>query len=344
VYRAVFDLADFALSAGCAAYLFLLLGGNGSVAAGFGAAFAAGIAYKVVNVGLLCFAMSLEEGVSFARIWRERFSWAAPHYLVFGPLAYATALAHDRMGLLGLATFAVPPVLLSLSMRQYVDRTRASVDEVRRVNAELEASNARVHRTYLATIAALSRSIEAKDDYSGEHVERVRLLSVALARRLGYTGDDLDAIEVGALLHDVGKIGVPERILNKPAPLSEREWQEMRRHPITSDYILSGIELHPFIRQIVRSSHERIDGTGYPDGLRADEIPLPARIVLVADAFDAIASDRPYRRARPIPEVIDELRANVGTQFCPLVVAALVRICREEPELLGEVGRLTVVA
>jgi diguanylate cyclase (GGDEF)-like protein len=335
LYRAVFDLADFALSAGCAAYLFLLLGGNSSVAAGFGAAFAAGIAYKGVNVGLLCLAMSLEEGVPFSRVWQERFRWAAPHYVTFGPLAYATALAYDRMGLLGLATFAVPPVLLTLSMRQYVDRTRASVDEVRRVNVELEASNARVHRTYLATIAALSRSIEAKDDYSGEHVERVRLLSVALARRLGYSGEDLDAIEVGALLHDVGKIGVAERILNKPGPLTEPEWQEMRRHPITSDDILSGIDLHPFIRQIVRSSHERIDGTGYPDGLCADEIPLPARIVLVADAFDAIASDRPYRRARLIPDVIEELRANVGTQFCPIVVGALEQIWFEQPETLG---------
>jgi diguanylate cyclase (GGDEF)-like protein len=334
-YRAVFDLADFALSAACAGYVYRLLDAGSSVGAGFAAASAAGIVYKAVNVGLLCFAMSLEEGVPVAEVWRERFRWAAPHYLTFGPLAYAIALAYDRMGLLGLATFAVPPVLLTFSMRQYLDRTRASVEEVRRINDELGASNERVQRTYLATIAALSRAIEAKDDYSGCHVERVRALSVTLGGMLGYAGGDLDAIEVGALLHDIGKIGVPERILNKPAPLSEEEWEEMKRHPVTSDYILSGIELHPFVRQIVRSNHERIDGKGYPDGLRGDEIPLPARIVLVADAFDAIVSDRPYRPARPAAEAIEELRAHAGTQFCPTVVAALEQIWHEQPETLA---------
>src|SRR5262249_56433041 len=113
-------------------------------------------------------------------------------------------------------------------------------------------------------------------------VQRAPCLSAPPARRLGFTGEDLDAIEVGALLHDIGKIGVPERILNKPAPLSEDEWDEMKQHPVTSDYILSGIELHPFVRQIVRSSHERIDGLGYPDGLRGEELPLPARIAFVA--------------------------------------------------------------
>jgi diguanylate cyclase (GGDEF)-like protein len=343
-YRAVFDLADFALSAACAAYVFRLLDSGSSVAVGFAAAFAAGIVYKAVNVGLLCFAMSLEEGVPMAGIWRERFRWAALHYLTFGPLAYAIALAYDRMGLLGLATFAVPPVLLTFSMRQYLDRTRASVEEVRRINDELGASNERVQHTYLATIAALSRSIEAKDNYSGGHVERVRVLSVTLGRLLGYTGDELDAIEVGALLHDIGKIGVPEQILNKPAPLSEEEWEEMKQHPVVSDYILSGIELHPFVRQIVRSNHERIDGKGYPDGLCGDEIPLPARIVLVADAFDAIVSDRPYRPARPAAEAMEELRVHAGTQFCPTVLAALEQIWHEQPEtLVGVETRLRAV-
>ena len=261
------------------------------------------------------------------------------HYLTFGPLAYAMTLAYDRMGVLGLATFAIPPVLLAFSMRQYLDRTRESVEEVRRVNEQLEASKVRVHRTYLGTIAALSRSIEAKDEYSGGHVERVRVLAVALARTLGYRGDDLEAIEVGALLHDIGKIGVPERILNKPGPLTDEEWAEMKQYPVTSDHILSGIEMHPFVRQIVRSSHERIDGKGYPDGLEGEDIPLPARIVLVADAFDALASDRPYRPGRPVAEAMEELRAHVGTQFCPNVLAALEHVRREQPAVLAGTQR-----
>ena len=156
-----------------------------------------------------------------------------------------------------------------------------------------------MRKTHLETIAALSRSMEAKDNYTGGHTERVSDIAVALATRLGYAGADLDAIEIGALLHDIGKIGIPESILHKPGPLDNDEWLVMKRHPIISEFILSEIDLSPLVLQIARSSHERMDGQGYPDGLAGEAIPLPARIVLVADAFDALTTDRPYRRARP---------------------------------------------
>jgi putative nucleotidyltransferase with HDIG domain len=193
----------------------------------------------------------------------------------------------------------------------------------------------RLLKTHRETIAALSRSMEAKDWYTGTHTERVSELAVALARRLGYAGAALDAIEIGALLHDVGKIGIPERILHKPEALDDEEWRVMKEHPVISDFILSGIDLDPIVRQIARSSHERIDGFGYPDGLAGDDIPLPARIVLVADAFDAMTSERPYRPARPVLAALNEIRTNAGTQFCRCVVAALEQVFREEPELVG---------
>jgi ribonuclease P protein subunit RPR2 len=192
-----------------------------------------------------------------------------------------------------------------------------------------------VRRTHLATIAALSRSIEAKDNYTGGHTERVASVSVALAARLGYDGPELDAIEIGALLHDVGKIGIPERILQKEAPLDEDEWEIMRKHPIMSEYILAEVDLPPIVREIARWSHERVDGRGYPDGLDGSEIPLPARIVLVADALDAITSDRPYRPARTLGDAVAELRANAGTQFCPTVIAALEELVADEPRLFA---------
>jgi HD-GYP domain-containing protein (c-di-GMP phosphodiesterase class II) len=197
--------------------------------------------------------------------------------------------------------------------------------------------------THLETIAALSRSMEAKDTYTGSHTERVSDIAVGLAKRLGYTGADLDAIEIGALMHDIGKIGIPESILHKPGPLDNDEWIVMKRHPVISELILSEIELSPVVLQIARSSHERVDGQGYPDRLAASAIPLPARIVLVADAFDALTTDRPYRRARRPKAAIDEIVANSGTQFCPRVVDALKAISRDEPAILGEVS-LTVVA
>jgi HD-GYP domain-containing protein (c-di-GMP phosphodiesterase class II) len=187
----------------------------------------------------------------------------------------------------------------------------------------------------LATIAALARSMEAKDYYTGGHTERVSEVAVALASRLGYSGIELDAIEIGALLHDIGKIGIPERILHKPGPLDHEEWKVMKEHPVISEYILSEVDLHPIVLQVARSSHERMDGKGYPDGMPGDQIPLPARIVLVADAFDALTSDRPYRSARTVPVAMDELRANSGTQFCPAVIAAMEALYREEPKVLG---------
>jgi putative nucleotidyltransferase with HDIG domain len=201
----------------------------------------------------------------------------------------------------------------------------------------------RVRKTHLATIAALSRSMEAKDGYTGGHTQRVADIAVALARRLGVWGADLEAIEVGALLHDIGKIGIPERILHKPDALTDEEWTVMRRHPLISEYILSDTGLDPIVLQIARSSHERIDGNGYPDGLAGDEIPLGARIVLVADAIDAMTSDRPYRRARPARAVLAELRAHACTQFCPVVVEAAERLHAEQPELFGD-GDLHMVA
>jgi putative nucleotidyltransferase with HDIG domain len=201
----------------------------------------------------------------------------------------------------------------------------------------------RVRKMHLDTIAALSRSMEAKDYYTGNHTERVAQIAVGLAARLGYEGVELDAIQVGALLHDIGKIGIPERILQKPGALNEDEWRVMREHPVISAYILSDVDLHPIVREIARSSHERIDGAGYPDGLGGDDVPLPARIVLVADAFDSLTSNRPYRRARHPRLALEELRRHAGTQFCAEVVEALELLYREEPHVLGLRPSLRVV-
>jgi HD-GYP domain-containing protein (c-di-GMP phosphodiesterase class II) len=180
----------------------------------------------------------------------------------------------------------------------------------------------------------LPRCGAARDYYAGVHPERVARIAVVLAARLGYEGPELDAIEVGALLHDIGKAGIPEAILLKPGPLDEGEWQVMRAHPVISDSILSGVRFHPFVREIARSTHERLDGNGYPDGLADPAISLPARIVAVADAFDALTTDRAYRPARSVAFALAELRAHAGTQFCPRVVAALEHVYREDARAL----------
>jgi response regulator RpfG family c-di-GMP phosphodiesterase len=399
---------------------------------------AAGAVFGAINVGLLTLVMSLSERVGPVSVWRERFRWNTPSYLVSGLIAAATMIAYERVGLVGLLAFALPPALLAFSQRQYVARTRASVEEVRHANEELRRTNAElavrnqdlrqllefaeglgarahdeaalvehaeqalagltgartrisrrlqegglalvsggkpvgtlhfertptfesdrwgrlreallpqlataieraslveeVRKKHLATIAALSRSMEAKDYYTGGHTERVSSVAVALGRRLECSAEELDAIEIGALLHDIGKIGIPEHILRKPGPLDDDEWEVVKRHPLISEFILADIDLPAIVLQIARSSHERIDGAGYPDGLAGEEIPLPARIVLVADAFDALTSDRPYRPGRSLAAAMGEVRANAGTQFCPTVIEALEKVYREEPQALG---------
>jgi hypothetical protein len=298
LYKGAFDVSNFALSTAAASLVF-----NAAEGWRLGAAILAGCVYAAVNNGLLCLAMSFAERTSWRAIWLERFHWGRFHYALCGPLALAGTIAYQQIGTAGLVAFALPPAVLVLSVRQYLARTTEAVAEIREANLKLR----RAHRD---TIAALSRSMDAKDAYTGGHTERVAALAVALARRLGFSGEELEAIEIGALLHDVGKIGIPEQILRKQAPLDEREWEVIRTHPVISDYILSELELHPFVRQCARSSHERIDGNGYPDGLAGDDIPLPARIVLVADAFDALTSARPYRAARSTLAALAEIREH----------------------------------
>jgi putative nucleotidyltransferase with HDIG domain len=321
-HKAIFDAANYALSTALASVVFQLTDTWRP-----GAAVLAGCVFAALNTSLLCLAMSFAEDAGWRTIWLERFHWARFHFALFGPVALAATIAYQKTGIAGLAAFALPPGLIMLSFRQYLERTTAAVDEIRQANLKLR----RAHRD---TIAALSRSMEAKDVYTGGHTERVAALALALARHLGFRGEELEAIEIGALLHDIGKIGIPEQILRKPAPLDESEWEVVKMHPVISDYILSELDLHPFVRQCARSSHERIDGRGYPDGLVGDEIPLPARIVLVADAFDALTSARPYRPARSTIAALAEIREHTGTQFCPRVVAALEELARTETGLV----------
>ncbi|MFL5982284.1 MAG: HD-GYP domain-containing protein [Gaiellaceae bacterium] len=320
-YKGVFDVANFAVSAGTAALVFQLFEGWRLVAA-----LLAGAAFAAMNNGVLCLAMSFAERTSWRTVWFERFHWARFHFTLFGPLALAATISYEQIGIPGLAAFALPPALMILSVSQYLQSTATAVEEIREANLNLR-------RAHKDTIAALSRSMEAKDLYTGGHTERVATVAVALARRLGFRDEELEAIEIGALLHDIGKIGVPGHVLRKNGSLTDDEWELVKKHPLISDYILSELDLHPFVRQCARSSHERIDGTGYPEGLSGDEIPMPARIVFVADALDALTSTRPYRPARPMLAALAEIRAHAGTQFCPQVVYALEELWRKDPRL-----------
>jgi len=168
-------------------------------------------------------------------------------------------------------------------------------------------------------------ALEAKDPYTRHHSERVTTYAIAIAERLNCSAEQVESLRTVGYLHDIGKIGIADRILNKPASLTPEEYELIKRHPIIGESIVSELGLNAEQRAIIRHHHERWDGKGYPDGLAGEEVPLLARIVAVADAFDSMTSLRAYRAGMRDADAIEELRSNLGRQFDPRVVAAFLQ-------------------
>jgi ribonuclease P protein subunit RPR2 len=194
--------------------------------------------------------------------------------------------------------------------------------------SELEDALSDLQTAYLETIRTLAFMVEAKDATTGQHLERCRVYGIALMQALGIADDYPDA-QYGFLLHDAGKIGVPEAVLNKPGPLTAAEWRVMRMHPVIGHQMVDRIPFLTNAAEIVRSHHEMWDGTGYPEGLKGEAIPRPARVFTVVDAFDAMTTDRPYRAALPVERAIGELVRLSGIQFDPASVTAFVPLAEK---------------
>ncbi len=291
---------------------------------------AAGFNYAV-RTFLISTIGTLATGQHIWAFWREKFQWLYPHYVVFGFLGLALAVAYQQIGVTGLLAFAVPPVMMRLAMKQYVDRTTRSVamlkrknEQLLKANREILAMSERLRETYDATLEALAAALDARDSETGGHSGRVTVYTMDMARELGVIEDSADWLDIerASLLHDVGKIGVSDAILNKPGPLTSEEWQQMRKHPAIGYEMLKDVKFLSIAAGIVYAHHERYDGKGYPTGLKGEDVPLGARIFAVADAFDAMTSNRPYRRALSVDKACEEITNNSGTQFDPNVVEA----------------------
>jgi ribonuclease P protein subunit RPR2 len=204
-------------------------------------------------------------------------------------------------------------------LRESFKRERAQAEELR--------------RSYKATVRALSNAVEARDAYTGKHAERVTAYGLEIARVVGMSVEDSPELEFGFLLHDIGKVAIPDAILYKPEALTESERALMQQHPVIGAAIVRGIDFLAGAVPVVRSHHERWDGAGYPDGLRGDEIPLAARAFAVADVLDALTTDRPYRPASPLTEAREMIMAGVGGHFDPQVADAFASI--PDATLLG---------
>jgi len=216
---------------------------------------------------------------------------------------------------------------LIVAKRRYENHLEELVEQR---TAELDQALDSLENAYRTTLQALTAALETRDSETHGHSERVVTFSLRLGREYGLTALEMKALEFGSLLHDIGKIGVPDAILRKPAKLTDEEWVRMREHPMHGQQILRGIKFLEGAAKVVAQHHEKWDGSGYPLGLKAEEIDICARIFSVADAFDAITSDRVYRQGRPYEAASQELDEWVGRQFDPKVVEAFHRVPPED--------------
>jgi diguanylate cyclase (GGDEF)-like protein/putative nucleotidyltransferase with HDIG domain len=343
LHQVMYNIATLSLSSLAAAAVFSIgFDGNMSqlVVAALGVV--GGAVYFGVNMALLSLASGVEGHENPWSVFTERFAWLLPHYVVYGFIGAVMGLAYHAVGLYALAVFAVPLLLMRKTQEAYLKHTQKSAQKLREAadtiqsqNVSLEQANRLLRERSTAAMESLSATVDARDSYTAGHSRRVQQLSLAIGRELGLSQAELDLLGHAALFHDIGKLAIPDAILLKPASLTGEEWALMQRHAEEGARIIDRLGFLQDAVPSIRHHHERFDGTGYPDKIAGDEIPLGARIIHVADALDSMLTTRIYRAARPVNEALAEVKAKAGTQFCPRCVTALERILPLE-SIVGE--------
>lgn len=334
--QVAFNLADVWLSTLSAAAVYHRAIVAGAAFATPLALAASSLVYFVVNTAPIAVIIALTERRSPRRVWQECYFWSFPYYLAGASIA---ALFDSLTGHYSWETsimlFPVV-VLIYRSYRLYLGRL-----ESEKHHAEDMAS------LHLRTIEALALAIDAKDHTTHDHLQRVQVYALEIAKDLKLSDEQISAVQAASLLHDIGKLAVPEHIIAKPGKLSPEEFEKMKIHPVVGAEILDRVQFPYPVVPIVRAHHEKWDGTGYPDGLSGNAIPIGARILAAVDCLDSLASDRQYRRALPLDEAMQSVAAEAGKSFDPQVVSVLIRRYRELETLaqagpaVTELGRLS---
>lgn len=327
----LFNLANLALSISAAELVF-----HSKVAAGVGFRWplliaAAATTYFAFNTISVSGIIATTEGGNPVQVWKECYLWAFPYYLLGALIACGVSAINRLVGWqFGLLAFPVV-YLIYRSYRTYLNRLEAE-----KKHAEAQKKHAEeIASLHLRTIEALSLAIEAKDHTTHDHLRRVQVYAVEIAKELGLNQDHLNAVRAAAMLHDIGKLAVPEHILSKPGKLTPEEFEKMKIHPIVGAEILDRVQFPYPVVPVVRSHHEKWDGSGYPDGLKSEAIPIGARILSAVDFFDALASERPYRQAMTPQEAMKALKAEKGQSFDPRVVEVMERRYLELEEMVN---------
>jgi diguanylate cyclase (GGDEF)-like protein/putative nucleotidyltransferase with HDIG domain len=288
---------------------------------------AASTTYFLVNSMSVSGIIAITQKRKPLAVWKECFLWSFPYYLLGGVIAAGMSYMNRVLGW-QLAILILPIVYwIYRSYRVYLDRLEAE-----------KTHSTEIADLHLRTIEALSLAIEAKDQNTHAHLNRVQAHAVRLGKDLGISEDDLNALRAAALLHDIGKLAVPEQILSKPGRLTHEEFEKMKIHPSVGAEILKRVQFPYPVVPVVLSHHEKWDGTGYPNSLRGEEIPIGARILSVVDCFDALTSERAYRRGMSTEDAMKHINSESGTSFDPHVVQALEKRCHhlEEPQELSD--------
>src|SRR5687767_10632900 len=275
--------------------------------------------YFALNSGLTAVAIALEKRQSAVAVWRSHFAVVSLNYFASASVAFLLILLTQYLSVVALLATVPLIAVIHLAMKSWSGRLEDADKHI-----------ATVDRLYLSTIGALSTAIEAKDGVTSSHIHRVQHYAMGLAKAIGtLDAPTLKALEAAALLHDTGKLAVPERILNKPGKLTPFEFETMKLHVEAGADILSSIDFPYPVVPIVRAHHENWDGTGYPNGLKGEAIPIGARILSVVDCYDALTSDRPYRAAMTDDQALEIIRARRGNFYDPTVVDTFERVCRD---------------
>ena len=320
VYRTLFSMASLVLTVKATGVAYAWLGGPAP-----GQPFSiltlpkplgvAAIVYFVCNTTFIATAIGLTTTQSPTSVWNENFLWSAPSYFVGAGAAALGATVIEREGYWMATLLAAPLYLTYRTYKVYLGRVQ---DEQRHVQ--------QVSDLHLATIEALALAIDAKDQTAQSHIRRVQIYAAGIAEALRMSHNDIQGVKTAALLHDIGKLAVPEHILSKPGPLTQEEFQKIRIHPEVGAEIISGVPFPYPVAPLIRSHHERWDGKGYPMGLKGEEIPLGARILTVVDYFDALMSERPYHKAMSQHQAMDLLRQESGKALDPTVVKTFIEM------------------
>jgi len=312
-YKIVFNISQYALSAGVAGMVYQGLGGIvGAVDLSnyIIPAVICAIIYYLINLNLFMIVIYLAEEVSILSVWKKRLRGIIATYIALTPIGFVMAMVYVTMGIWGIILFFIPLILARRSFELYT----------------------KMRKVYLDTIRALAAAIDAKDPYTKGHSERVAKMALALAQELNLPEREIEKIEYTALLHDIGKIGVDERILGKDDGLTSEEYNKIKEHTITGAKIIEPVDFLKDSYEAIYHHHERYDGDGYPIGIKEKDIPLSARIIAVADAYDAMGSDRPYRKKLSQDKIMKELTEQSGKQFDPEIVKAIISVLSRERE------------